>query len=326
MKIIEKNGYSIAVKDGDINIGGCVLALGNFDGVHIAHRQLLMRAIDIKNKIGASCVGAWSFEENPLAALTGNPPPFIQSAEKKAEMMLSCGMDFVILCRFAHFKDMAPHDFIENHLVGELGCVGVVCGFNFNFGKFGAGKPYMLCDRFGADAFEEVEEYKLDGVTVSSTAIRNMIIEGNVNDAARFLGEYFYIDTPIVNGKKLGRTISFPTANQHFIEGRVTPARGIYATRCTTEDNKQYVGVTNVGVRPTVDEHGVINAETHILDFNADIYGQKLKVEFIEYLRKEIKHASLDDLRAAISADAVRAKEIVGGLINNKEGGAYIET
>ena len=326
MNIIEKNGYSIAVKDTDFSIDGCVLALGNFDGVHIAHRQLLMRAIEIKNTIGATYVGAWSFRENPLAALTGNPPPFIQSAERKAEIMLDAGMDFVILCDFAHFKDMTPEDFIKSHLVGELGCLGVVCGFNFNFGKFGKGKPYMLREHFGDEAFDEVPEYKLDGITVSSTAIRGLIMSGNVSEAARYLGRYFYINTPVVGGKQLGRKISFPTANQYFTEGRVTPARGIYATRCTTLDGKEYIGVTNVGVRPTVDDsidnHERVNAETHIIDFNSDIYGQKLKVEFIEYLRDEKKYSSLDDLKAAIFADAIKAKEIVGNLKNTQKGGA----
>ena len=329
MKIIEKNGYSIAVNDPALNIDGCVLALGNFDGVHIAHRQLLMRAVEIKNEISALCVGAWSFEENPLAALTGNPPPFIQSAEKKAETMLMAGMDFVILCKFAHFKDMSPEDFIRTHLVDELGCVGVVCGFNFNFGKLGKGKPYMLKEYFGESAFDEVPEYKLDGVTVSSTAIRGLIASGNVSEAARYLGEYFYIDTPVVSGKQLGRKISFPTANQHFTEGRITPARGIYATRCTTEDGNVYIGVTNVGVRPTVDDsidnHETVNAETHILDFDSSIYGQKLRVEFIEFLRDERKHSSLEELKNAISNDAVRARKIVGDLENKEKGGANLE-
>ena len=329
MKIIDKNGYSIATRKTDFKIDGCVLALGNFDGVHIAHRQLLTRAIEIKNEISAPLVGAWSFRENPLAALTGNPPPFIQSAERKAETMLDMGMDFVILCDFCSFKDMTPEDFISSHLVGELGCRGVVCGFNFNFGKFGKGKPYMLREYFGDKAFDEVPEYKLDGVTVSSTAIRGLLASGNVSAAARYLGRYFYINTPVVAGKQLGRKISFPTANQYFTDGRVTPARGIYATRCTTLDGKEYIGVTNVGVRPTVDDsidnHQRVNAETHILDFNADIYNQKLKVEFIEYLRDEKKHSSLEELKAAIFADALRAREIVGNLKNIKKEDASLE-
>ena len=187
----------------------------------------------------------------------------------------------------------------------------------------------MLKEHFGNDAFEEVPEYKLDGVTVSSTAIRCLIASGNVSEASRYLGRYFYINTPVVAGKQLGRRISFPTANQYFTLGRVTPARGIYATRCTTEDGREYIGVTNVGVRPTVDDsidnHDVVNAETYILDFNSDIYGQKLKVEFIEYLRNEKKYSSLDELKSAISNDAKRAREIVSNLKNDAEGGATLE-
>lgn len=319
MNIIKKNGYSIAVNDGICDIGGCVLALGNFDGVHLAHQKLLLRAIEIKNSIGASLVGAWSFEENPLCALTDNPPPFIYNAQTKAEIMLSMGMDFVILCDFKHFKDMAPSDFVETHLIGELGCIGAVCGFNYSFGKFGAGKPALLKSYFSPDSFDMVEEFKIDGETVSSTRIRKYILDGNIKRVADMLGRPFHIDMPVVCGKRLGRTINFPTANQYFIKGSVIPKIGIYATRCTTCDGKQYIGVTNVGVRPTVDNNGVVNAETHILDFNSDIYGQSLKVEFIAYLRDEKKHSSLLELREAISNDAKMARDIVHIDCNGKK-------
>lgn len=311
MNIIKKNGYSIAVNDVNIDIDGCVLALGNFDGVHLAHQKLLLRAIEIKNSTGAACVGAWSFNENPLCALTDNPPPFIYDSRTKAEIMLSMGMDFVILCDFKHFKDMSPEDFIETHLIGELGCVGAVCGFNYSFGKFGAGKPELLKSYFDSAKFDMVEEYKLDGETVSSTNIRRYILEGNLQRAADMLGRRFHIETPVVKGKQLGRTINFPTANQYFPKGSVIPAKGIYATRCTTESGEQYIGVTNVGVRPTVESHGTVNAETYILDFNSNIYGENLKIEFVDFLREEKKHSSLSELSHAISNDANRARSIV---------------
>lgn len=319
MKIIKKNGYNIAVRDGVFDIGDCVLALGNFDGVHLAHRKLLLRAIDIKNSIGASLVGAWSFEENPLCALTDNPPPYIYNAHTKAEIMLSMGMDFVILCDFKYFKDMSPSCFVQTHLIGELGCIGAVCGFNYSFGKFGAGKPELLKSYFSSERFDMVEEFKLDGETVSSTKVRKYILEGNVNRAADMLGRPFHINMPIVRGKRIGRTINFPTANQYFEKGSVIPKIGIYATRCTTSDGKQYIGVTNVGVRPTVDSNGVINAETHILDFDSDIYGQSLKVEFISYLRDEKKHSSLSELGEAISIDTKIARETVNKDCHSKK-------
>ena len=311
MIIIKKNGYSIAVNDKAFDIGGCVLALGNFDGVHLAHQELLSRAIEIKNNIGASSVGAWSFEENPLCALTDNPPPFIYDSHTKAEIMLSMGMDFVILCDFRYFKDISPKDFVEVHLLGELGCIGAVCGFNYSFGKFGVGKPELLKSYFAPECFEIVEEFKLDGETVSSTKVRKYIFDGNLGRATDMLGRPFHIDMPVVSGKQLGRKISFPTANQNFPCGSIIPKRGIYATRCTTSDKKQYIGVTNVGVRPTVDNNGTVNAETHILDFSGDIYGENLKVEFITYIRGEKKHSSISELGEAISNDAGIARGIV---------------
>lgn len=320
MNIIEKNGYLIAVKNEIFEIKDCVLALGNFDGVHLAHRKLLSEAVSLKNKIGASYVGAWSFGENPLAVLTKAPPPFIYSKEMKAECMLSLGLDFVILCDFSHFKDMSPDDFIKEHMVGELHAVGAVCGFNFSFGRFGLGKPSHLSAYFGKDAFIEVPEFKIEDKTVSSTAIRKMIIDGDVKEASLFLGSNFYIDTPVVHGKQLGRKLSFPTANQVFLQGSVTPKYGVYATRCVTSDGHEYIGVTNVGIRPTVensiDDHSIVNAESYILDFDRDIYGESLKVEFIEFLREERKFESLSDLANAISADAKNAYLILKGVEN----------
>lgn len=318
MNIIKKNGYSVAVNGNDFDIGGCVLALGNFDGVHLAHKELLKRAIEIKSSIGAKLVGAWSFEENPLCVLTDNPPPFIYNSQTKAEIMLSMGIDFVILCDFKFFKDMSPEDFVETHLIGELGCIGAVCGFNYSFGKFGAGKPELLKKYFADGCFSVVEEYKLDRETVSSTKIRKYILDGNVQRAAKMLGRPFSIVMPVVFGKQLGRTINFPTANQNFPKGSVIPKIGIYATRCTDLDGKQYIGVTNVGVRPTVDNNGVVNAETYILDFNSDIYGQNLKIEFIAYLRDEKKHSSLSELSDSISNDAKIARDIVNIGCNEK--------
>lgn len=314
MNIIKKDGYSIIFKGEGFPIDRCILALGNFDGVHVAHRQLLSNALKLKHDSGARYVGAWSFYENPLAVLTDSPPPFIYTPMMKAEIMLSLGVDFVILCDFSHFKDIDHTDFINDHLIGELGCMGAVCGFNFSFGRFGKGKPEHLMDAFGQDMFCEIPEYQIDGTTVSSTLIRKMLRDGDVSGASAFLGSPFYIDTPVVRGKQLGRKLNLPTANQYFEDGRVTLPRGVYAVRCTL-GKKKYIGVTNVGIRPTVDDriddHMIINAETYILDFSGDIYGESLKVEFLYRLRDEKKYTSLDELKNAIRLDAEHASNIV---------------
>ena len=310
---IECEGYAVLFSDKSIaKVFGdarSVVALGNFDGVHIAHRELISRAINMKNNDGEKLVGAWTFSKNPLEYFVKNPPKAICSPEKKAEILISCGLDFVVLADFGIYKDMSHVDFCR-YLKEDIGAESVVCGYNFRFGRGGMGDPEYLTEQFGKNNTSVVSEVDHDGQPVSSTRIRGLIESGNIEKANLLLGRSFSIVGEVVHGKKLGRNLGFPTANQLFPDGNIIPKNGIYATRCLI-DGMAYIGVTNVGIRPTVEESKTVNAETYILDFEGDIYGRKIETEFIKYLRDETKFSSLDELKNAILHDAEAARNIV---------------
>lgn len=310
---IETKSYAIIFKDEclahDFGSVSSAVALGNFDGVHIAHRELISRVIQMKKDHSTSLVGAWTFSKNPLEYFVKNAPRAICSPEKKAEILLSCGLDFVVLADFGIYKDMS-HNAFCNLLKSDFGVECVVCGYNFRFGQGGKGNPDYLVSVFGDKKTEVVSEVDYEGAPVSSTRIRGLIENGEIELANTLLGRSFSLVGEVVHGKQLGRNIGCPTANQCFESGNLIPKNGIYATRCIIDGNA-YIGVTNVGVRPTVENSTTVNAETYILDFSGDIYGKKIETEFIKYLRDETKFSSIDELKNAILHDAEMAKEIV---------------
>ena len=310
---VEYKGYTVIFREEsrarDLSRMKCSVALGNFDGVHIAHKELILKALEMRKNRLSDFAGAWSFATNPLKYFVKNPPKSIYSPEKKAETLLSLGLDFVVLADFGFFMDMPHLDFCK-YLKEDIGAVSVVCGYNYRFGKGGEGNPNTLIKEFGASNSFVVGEIDHGGRPVSSTRIRGLIEGGDITLANTLLGRPFSLESEVVSGKKLGRSLGVPTANQFFSDGSLIPKSGIYATRCTI-DGKAYIGVTNIGVRPTVEDSRVVNAETYILNFSGDIYGKVIKIEFIEYLRSEMKFPSLDALRDAILRDAGRARGIV---------------
>lgn len=296
---------------------GAVIALGTFDGVHSAHRAIIREAIALKKSIGAPLVGAWCFSELPARVLGKSNATKISTLEDKIQLLLSLGLDFVAVGDFKKICSLSPEEFVDDVLIEQLGALGAVCGFNHRFGKGGAGTSRLLTHRFGADKVKVVPEVTLLGETVSSSAIRYHVAEGEVAIAAKMLERPYSVTAKVVGGKHLGHLLGFPTANIFFENGYLTPKHGIYATLCYTEDGMRHIGVTNVGIRPTVedgsDSHS-LNCETYILNFNKNIYDSILKIEFYEYLREERKFDSLRDLRAQIAEDAERAKEYFASL------------
>lgn len=287
-----------------------VIALGNFDGVHLAHRALLLEAVRLAKRLGDLQVGAFCFSGAPAAYLSGASVPLLCPLEKRIEKILALGVDFVAVADFKDFCDVSAEDFIQNTLKGELRAVGAVCGFNNRFGKGGVGTPLLLREQFGEDAVVVLPEVKLNSDTVSSSAIRALLADGKTETAAEMLGEPFSLTSRVVHGKRLGRALGFPTANLLFPRGTVIPGRGIYATRVITPDGVRRIGVSNVGIRPTItdgsDTHAA-NCETYIHDFCGDLYDKTLTVEFCRYLRAERKFDSVDALKEQISRDLTAA-------------------
>lgn len=295
--------------------GNTVLALGSFDGVHAAHRALIGETVALAEALGARA-GAWCFSTLPAGHLGDEELPLLCSLSDKINTLLSLGLDFVAVGDFSALKTLSHGDFTENILKGKLNCIGCVCGFNHHFGRGGEGDPEALIDAFGRDRVTVMPEFKLDGQTVSSSAIRELISGGDVARAAKLLKSPYRLSSIVLPGKHLGRKLGFPTANQHFSHGIIVPKYGIYATLCTTADGRKHIGVSNVGIRPTItdgsDTH-TVNCETFIHDFNQSIYGEILTVEFYAYLRAEQKFDSVDSLKAQIGRDLERAIEFFDG-------------
>ena len=288
-----------------------VLALGTFDGVHVAHKKLLDSAKDLQKRIGASLVGAWCFEEIPSSFLRGEKQVLITNKRDKVALMLASGLDFVAMGRFADFKDLSADAFISDVLKARLGCVGTVTGYDHRFGCKGLGTSSLLEEKFGKENTVTVPEIKLEGETVGSSAIRKYLLEGNTEKANSMLGRAFFIKSTVTEGKKLGRKLGFPTANQPFPDNTTPLKRGVYATLCSFGDGKEYMGVTNVGIRPSIkegDDH-VLNCETYIINFFDDIYGKEMTLKFCSFLREETKFSTLDELTEAIKKDTEKTLE-----------------
>jgi riboflavin kinase / FMN adenylyltransferase len=288
-----------------------VVALGNFDGVHVGHQIILRTAIDRAQAIAGSAL-AVTFD--PLPAKVLNPvraPRLIMTPEDKHELLRSFGLEGVIVLTFTRELSMlSPEEFVRAYLHRRIGVCVVVVGHNVSFGHARAGNADLM-QRLGRElGFETtvVGPVERDGIVVSSTQVRQLINTGEMKRAGAFLGRPHFLSGSVEHGRERGRTIGFPTAN---IRSRTEclPADGVYATRIVLEEGS-YPSITNIGMRPTFGEPER-TIETHIFNFNRDIYGRKVKLEIAERIRPERKFESAQALAAQISTDLQRAKEIL---------------
>jgi len=287
-----------------------VIALGFFDGVHLGHGALLKRTAEIAARVGATPC-ALTFDAHPEALITKTPLPLLNTISDRAELIRRLyGMEEVI---FAHFDDALMHmpwrSFIQNMLIDCFRAVHVVAGPDFHFGYKGKGNPALLseeCARrdLGCDIVPLVG---LEGITVSSTYIRKLVAQGDMERAALFLGHPHCLSGVVGHGRRLGSALGVPTVNLPFPEGLQCPAHGVYVS-VVTLDGRRLPSVTNIGLRPTVTISHEVAAETHILDFSGDLYGKQLRLELLKSLRRETRFASLDDLRAQIERDLEETK------------------
>ena len=277
-----------------------VLCLGNFDGVHIGHRQLVDSVHQNYERLKASIPslkrGAWFFDSNSYKSATE-----IYSLDEKLSVFSELGLDYAIIADFNSIRSLSPTEFVNDILIGDCKCVHAVCGENFRFGSRAIGDCSSLIELMGGNVSVIPLLSKGDTV-VSSTYIRTLLSEGNILLANELLGEKYSINETVVHGKALGRTIGIPTINQYVKNKTMILKNGIYGTLCTI-DSKKYFGVTNVGTRPTVEDDGAKNVETHIIDFNDDCYDKNVKVEFIFRIRDEMKFDSVESLSSQIFND-----------------------
>ena len=286
-----------------------VFALGFFDGVHLGHQALLSECVRLSKEMEAQ-TAAVTFEQHPQSLLRPDVPPLLSTLQDRYRLLRRYGIGQV--CPFPVTEEVMGkpwQTFLEELL--ELGAVGFVCGDDFRFGHKGqgnAGKLAQFCEEKGLP-WVIVPEQTVDGIRVSSTHIRSLLEQGDMENAAKFLGHPHILSGNVVPGRQLGRTIGVPTANILIPEGVAVPRLGVYACKCAI-DGQAYVAVTNVGSRPTVGGHQV-RAESWILDFEGDLYGKTLTLEFYKFLRPEQKFESLEQLQAQIRFDAAESRSFL---------------
>ncbi len=292
-----------------------VLCLGNFDGVHIAHRQLMKKTVLLKKeKYPHAVSGVFCFEEPSTDFLSELPAKHLSTLSQKLRFFREMGIEYAFLADFPSIQNASPQVFLQEILLKACRCRAVVCGFNYRFGQYGAGTPEQLLRQFGDDAYIQPPLLK-DGQTVSSTRIRCLLEQGDAEQAAALLGRPYSMTAEVIHGKALGRTMGIPTVNQELPEKMLVPLHGVYITSCLI-DGKRYESITDLGNHPTVDNRATVNMETFLLDFSGDLYAKRVEVCFLKYLRPELRFADTAALTAQINRDIATAKAYFGkGLV-----------
>ena len=276
------------------------IALGYFDGVHLGHRAVINSAVNFakENNLKSAVI---TFKDHPCCFFYGVCPKYILTREQRREKLASSGIDYLYELDFDEkLSSLSAQEYLENILVKYFTPKSISTGFNHHFGAQKSGTPEFLRNnskKYGYEYFE-IPPQKIDNEIISSTAIRNYLQNGQIEKANKMLKDNFAITGIIVEGQKLGRKLGFKTANLIYPPELIELPFGVYET------NTQYgQGITNFGIRPTVSSTQKPVAETHILNFAKDIYGEKINVEFVRMLRKEQKFNSVDELKQQIAKD-----------------------
>lgn len=290
-------------------IDNTAIALGFFDGVHKGHRLLLKTTRNLAREKNLTFTVFTFRSENSFK--TGGS---IYSTDEKLEIFESLGVEAVILADFASVASISAEDFVRSALVKDMGCHAAVAGYDFRFGNKAAGNAELLksiLTELGAACVIE-EEQQIDGGKISTTAIKELLLRGDVKNAKRYLETPYFITATVTHGNGVGRKLGFPTVNTSIPLGRTVMKRGVYRTAVAIDD-KLYSSVTNVGVCPTFDEREA-HTETYILDYSGDLYGKKIRIFFLDYLREEIKFKDPKSLVLQINVDINRVLKENGEL------------
>lgn len=293
-----------------------VIALGFFDGVHRGHGALLRKAAERAGELNAA-PAVFTFDRSPKEFVTGKPVLLINSNDDRRDIIRRVyGIQRVIFAPFdREMMTMPWQDFITELLVKQYGAVHLVAGHDYRFGHKNEGTVERLREKcrelgLGCDIIPKVE---LEGITVSSTYIRTLLEQGDVERAALFLGHPHCLSQTVRHGQRLGRTIGIPTVNLAVPAHVLTPERGVYITRAFLPDGRSCPGVTNVGTRPTVTDGNTVSVETYLLGFDGDLYGQTVRLEFHKRLRGEVKFPSLEALRQEILRNVAETEAYFAG-------------
>lgn len=289
----------------------CV-TIGNFDGVHRGHQLLFNTVVQKARKIGGTSI-AVTFDPHPLQVLRPGGIKLISTVEQKVELIEMAGIDVLVIVPFSKdFASTTADQFVHEILVEKLGVRELVVGYDYAFGKGRTGDIAFLQEQGLKYDFPVtvVDAYYEDGLLVSSTKVRELVSEGELDMARQLLGRCYQIRGVVKVGKQRGgKEIGYPTANLHFDPEDLVPKHGVYVCQVIC-DGKCYGGVLNIGMNPTFGENQLL-AETHIFDFNQDIYGKPIKLNLLKYLRGEIRFSGIPELTAQIGRDVLEAKRIL---------------
>ena len=309
MKLIEK------LEEIDNPFHNAVITIGNFDGVHIGHQALFHEVMEKADILGGTSI-AMTFEPHPIRVLKNNGhPPLITPYHQKIELIDKTGIDVLICIPFTHeFAAITAKEFVLDILLGRIGMQAIVVGKDYTFGKNREGnlnllKSYAEAFDFEVDVVDWIPVSNNIPSRISSTRIRELLIDGKVREAHKLLGRHYQVSGMVTPGRNRGgKLLGFPTANIKFKE-ELFPKNGIYAV---TVDclGKKHQGVANIGYSPTFDDNE-LTVEVHILDFDEDLYGKSIIVKFIERLRDEIKFSGVSELSQQIAQDCLRARDIL---------------
>lgn len=284
-----------------------IVTIGTFDGVHLGHQKILSRLKELKEKTGLKTV-VLTFEPHPRKVLFPEQKDLklISLIDEKLELLDKYGVDVTVVYPFTkEFSETDSPFYIEEVLLKSLQVKHLVIGYDHKFGKNRSGDIHTLkaIAENGAFSIEEISAIDIDNMAISSTKIRKALEEGNIELATGFLGHFFSLKGLVVKGKQLGRTLGYPTANiKPEGDEKIIPKLGVYFVEVIVDEKKHY-GMMSIGLNPTTDNDGKVKLEVNIFDFNADIYGKTIKLNFVKRLRDEKKFANLTELKNALDND-----------------------
>jgi len=296
----------IKIADIDKKIKDSSIAFGVFDGVHLGHKKIIERMMDKENtkKI------VLTFYNHPEEVINKESKVnYITTLKQREHLLKELGVEIIVYIDFTQqIKNTMPKDFVKQFILDKFDLKKITVGFNNRFGKYGQGSGELLMQMSKEYNFdvEIVDKVCINDEVISSSAIRAALIAGNVKKAGQMLGRDFSVKSKVIDGKKLGRKLGFPTANIKISEKLIMPKNGVYITK-TKFRNKEYFSITNIGINPTFKNHPY-RAETYILDFNRNIYEEEIEIFFLEKIRDEKKFESLDELKKQIYNDTNCAK------------------
>ena len=291
---------------------GAVISIGSFDGVHIGHQAVLTHVVDRAQSMRVAAV-AMTFDPHPIKLLRpGVAPRLLTTLEQRLALIARTGIEIALVVPFTHrLARMSAADFVRDVLVDRLAVREVYIGDNFRFGADRGGDVELLTSMGAELGFEAAAApiVEAEGSVISSTRVRQAVADGRVEEVVALLGRSVFIDGAVLEGKRLGRTLGFPTLNIE-VENELVPSDGVYITAVHIPSfARTFPAVTNIGVRPTVYQNSLTTVESHLLDFTADVYQEQVRLFFLERVREERRFESTLELMAQIRRDVGRARD-----------------